>query len=424
MKIFYLVLFILLFSLIPIKIFAFESGNYLTDEENISYSCTSTELMFMDFRALTSFEITWVWNTDGVDHWDLEDNDDPFLHLVASEFSGGIAYPLKDLALFEENPGASTTEYFSAGSVYRVFLLNGYTILSASSTEEQIIEHYVFKFDEEDFDLEIDDIVIYSIFNEVQYVDDEEKFIAGCSYPIPSIYDDYWNCEANGYCWTWWPEGIYPVPTGGGTCAECEEDMCGVDWYSCPACETEADCELTEMCSWNSTSSICQLTGRYDCGDWSNCQFCMSEATCTSTEETTCYWEGGVCKWDWYIPPLDEELSTIWGLRQPVIDLLDNLKSKFPFSWFFEIKDIWDEKILELEVAEAVDPISIVWTMPTSTITAFSERELKIFDLKGANDQYGSQIAFFRTILTYVIWLSGFMIIFGKTRRFFSDLGD
>jgi hypothetical protein len=162
-----------------------------------------------------------------------------------------------------------------------------------------------------------------------------------------------------------------------------------------------------------------------------NFQFTMDDGSATSTEETfyfTLATSSPTVSWNTWFGltqgDIDEDIfDDKWGIGRHLKDYYDDFKLKFPFSWFWGTYDLWVEQVALLNTADAVDPISVVWSMPTSSI-AFSNAQIKIFDLKGANEQYGTQIALFRTIMGYVIWISGLFVVIGKTKRFFTDLGD
>jgi len=112
-----------------------------------------------------------------------------------------------------------------------------------------------------------------------------------------------------------------------------------------------------------------------------------------------------------------------WGISVALKGYLEDIQLKFPFSWLISAKALWDDKIDELESAESIDPLQVSITLATTT-EYLGGMEIQLFDLKGANEQYGDEIAVFRTLLGVSVWLLTFFVIIGKIRRFLTDLGD
>jgi hypothetical protein len=120
-----------------------------------------------------------------------------------------------------------------------------------------------------------------------------------------------------------------------------------------------------------------------------------------------------------------EEFNDYWGIGAKLKSYLDLFKLKFPFSWLWGTYDLWVAQVELLESADAVDPIKLVWTLPTSTTNvAFSGAEFTLFDLEGVNDNWGTAILFFRTLMGYVIWISVLFLVIRKVKNFLTDLRD
>ena len=164
-----------------------------------------------------------------------------------------------------------------------------------------------------------------------------------------------------------------------------------------------------------------------------NFTFTTDDFSATSTTETfyfTLATSSPVVSWNTWFGltggDIDEDIfSDKWGIGRHIKNYLDAFKLKFPFSWLWGTYDLWLEQVALLDTADAVDPLKVVWTMPTSTTNvAFSGAELTIFDLEGANDNYGTAIALFRTIMGYVIWISVLFLVIRKVKAFLVDLRD
>ena len=110
-----------------------------------------------------------------------------------------------------------------------------------------------------------------------------------------------------------------------------------------------------------------------------------------------------------------------WGLMGRLADRLTSIKKRFPFSWLFEIYDIWKEEVDEHREAE--DPPTFTLTIPTTT-SVLGGVSMTILDFKTVNDDYGTWIGYFRTLFSYVIWLSTAFAVFYKTKGFIMRLKE
>ncbi|GAI16860.1 unnamed protein product, partial [marine sediment metagenome] len=165
------VLGLLLWFLLPVGVvFAYPQGNYLTEENIISYD--SEDLLFLDFKAKTTFSISW--HKTGADYCEQTlIGYDPKLFPVSSGLSPVVQHLLSDLALFEENGSFDCvkTETFTAGITYRAYFLNSKTITTISPTKAWIKENVVSKFSEENLIPDTTVITIYNIYDSTVYED-------------------------------------------------------------------------------------------------------------------------------------------------------------------------------------------------------------------------------------------------------------
>ena len=110
------------------------------------------------------------------------------------------------------------------------------------------------------------------------------------------------------------------------------------------------------------------------------------------------------------------------GIPARINDTWDMIKTKFPFSWFFGVIDLWKAKETEYHDT-GEEPFKITLTMPTSTVV-MAGTSFDVIDFEGAVRDYGGIISMFRNVFVYVIWLGLIMTVYKKTKVFVKQLQE
>ena len=258
---------------------------------------------------------------------------------------------------------------------------------------------------------------------------DDFIFTIGEAPSGPGVYDNPLSCLAEGFCWEWYPLGLWPFPSSGGYCYDClDPSLCGVDIFSCGECLLQADCEETNYCIWS--EGQCLLEGLIECGDGYSCPNCYSTSTCWGAG---CYWATTTetCSQFWpYEPEFTDPDFGLWGnwirdvliylfkpdmvvIERSMKELMNSLSYKFPWGYVALIKDVVEEKLTEAE-AEATS------TLPIYTMT-IQGHELTMLDFKSINDNVPTFFSIAKTLITFFLGSSLILYIWERIKE--SDVG-
>lgn len=95
-------------------------------------------------------------------------------------------------------------------------------------------------------------------------------------------------------------------------------------------------------------------------------------------------------------------------------------QSKFPFSWFFSIFEIWGEQRATILGRSAVESLKVEWTFPGDS--ALGGTVFTLFDLQGARDNYSNFFDIMRVILINIFWLGFAGVVFSKVKKFVGEM--
>jgi hypothetical protein len=241
--------------------------------------------------------------------------------------------------------------------------------------------------------------------------------VLGCS--TPDTIHNVTDCDYCGYCWSWWPQGLLPIPEGGGNCYYCEDtNTCGnadIDaGISCPACDNSTDCIANSKCEWVSEIGYCRSKGNYDCGTQGACKWCYASSTC---EAQGCEWDYNLnfCSYNfvatttapdyapwfsnsvkyWFIPHAD-------FLKQRFQIVANTVSHKFPFGYFYYVVDLVEAELL-VASNTATSSNLLVYNMEIASHT------LPIVDLQNVKNHMPGVFSLINLLLKVSIW-SGFLL--------------
>jgi hypothetical protein len=113
-------------------------------------------------------------------------------------------------------------------------------------------------------------------------------------------------------------------------------------------------------------------------------------------------------------------------LKNQASKLYNDFRSKFPFSWAFELKDIWSsttEAYSGDTGSSTASNFVFALTIPTST-PYLSGMSVNVIDAVGAYEEFGTYFDTFRNIMIYILYIGLITTVFYRVKNFFLSLRE